>query len=287
MNIRSNIFCLALGLISLIVIPSTSYGQLSGSSYAKAKSTKQAHLVFNYVDIPGFVHKEKNGQFSGLSAEMMKDFVSFLKEKKGITATYKFSGKNATSFPGYLEEIKISKGAVFGISNTTITNERKKTYKFSTPYMSNMIVLMSHKDVPTMDNLADIKTKFAGMRAITTKHSTNEKLLKNIKKKYWPEMKIEYAETFWGAMDILEKDRKVFTTQDLAFYLDALDKKKPYKRHPAGDSPKEYYGIIMPINSDWTPVINEFLKSYTNSMRYKKVITENLGAHAIKFITKF
>ncbi len=269
-----------------ILLPILSWAQYSGSTYANAKSKKIANVTITYSYAPGFAYKGASGQTEGICVDIMNAYAAYMQKNEGIKINFKYISKNPNNFSGFLNDVKVSKGGVFGLSNTTITEARKASYNFSPPYITNMAILISHKSVRTLGegNMKEIATVFKGMSAVTVKNSTNEKNLKTIKKKYYPSLKIEYVNSFSDAMKVVEKDPTKFTNQDLAYYFEAMKKRSPLKRHPGGDMSKEEFGIIMPKSNDWSPSLEKFMKGYIGSTAYKKVVTKHLGSTAVKFM---
>jgi hypothetical protein len=63
--------------------------------------------------------------------------------------------------------------------------------------------------------------------------------------------------------------------------------KKNIKRHPAGDKTSEQFGFIMPMTSDWAPLVDEFFKAnggYLNSKEYKNILVKHLGEAGVKLL---
>lgn len=270
--------------VLIMAAGNVAYGQYSGDTYAAAKAKGNANWVFTYSNSPGFATKNASGQMTGICVDLMNEFKKYVEEKKGIKIAVKYQAKDATNFTLFLDEVKKSKGGVFGLSNTTITDARKKTYKFSPPYITNIGMILSNNAVPTLTKLEDISTKFAGKSAVTIKNSTNEKRLLEIKSKYYPKMRIEYVSSFSEIMDIIAKNPSKFTNIDFTYYFDAVKNRKPIKRHPGGDDPTEQFGIIMPLSNDWAPLLEEFMNAgFVGGMNYKKIISKNLGQGAMKF----
>ena len=61
----------------------------------------------------------------------------------------------------------------------------------------------------------------------------------------------------------------------------------PIKRHAVADTDIEYFGIVLPKNSDWTPVLTEFFEhdgGYLNSVRYKEILSKHLGHKILSLI---
>ena len=256
------------------------HAQLRGDTYASAKSSGSATWVLTYSEAPGFASVNK----SGITFDIMQAFEAWVEKTKNIDITVRYATTDAKNFTKFLEEVKNAKGGVFGLSNTTITAERKRMYNFSPPYITNVGMIISNSKVPTLNNLSDISSTFAGMTAVTVKNSTNEKRLLTLKNKYYPGMKITYVPSFQQAVAEVISDPKKFTNVDFTYYLDAVQNRKPIKRHPAGDDQTEEFGIIMPKSNDWSPLLAEFMTGFVNSTEYKKIIVNNLGQSAVKFI---
>ena len=123
---------------------------------------------------------------------------------------------------------------------------------------------------------------------IRPKGTTNEKRLIDLKNKYFANMKLAYASSSPETLNKVLADNSSFSYLDLAFYLDAVQRRKPLKRHPIGDQSSEKFGFTMPLNSDWQPMMEEFFASnggYTNSMAYKKILNKHLGDTGVKLLT--
>lgn len=272
-------------VISIFCMSLSAQAQLKGDTYASAKQKKSANVVYTYAEAPGFVSKDASGNVKGICVDLMNKFVDFVKTKHGISISVKYQAAKPDDFTYFLSEVKRANGGVFGLSNTTITEARKKEYNFSSPYITNIGMILSNKSVATMSKLSEIGTVFAGMTAVTVKNSTNEKYLLDVKAKYFPTMKIEYVSSFGIVSDKILSDSKKFANLDFTYYLDALKSNKAIKRHPGGDSSAEKFGIIMPRSNDWAPLLNEFMSSgFVGSVEYRKILADNLGSNALKFL---
>jgi len=258
----------------------------SGDSWAKAKAANQGTISLAYVETPSFVYKDNSGKLTGICVDVMNDFVKFVNESKGIKLTAAFVG-DGTAFKGMYDKVKSSSGGVFGLGNITITEERKKEIKFSPPFITNFAILITHNEVATLAKLEDLSTSFSKLTAYTAKGTLNEKRINELKQKYFPAMKITFTSTSQETLDKIIADPNGFAYLDLAFYLEAIQLHKSLKRHPIGDQTAEKFGFIMPTNSDWTPVLEEFFKAnggYTNSSQYKSILTKHLGETGVKLL---
>jgi putative glutamine transport system substrate-binding protein len=260
-----------------------SVAQLSGDTYATAKSSGKATWTLTYANAPGFAEISESGA-SGITVDIMTAFKKYVKETEGIDITFKYASAGANNFTKFLQDVKSSQGGVFGLSNTTITESRKANYRFSRAYITNIGMIVSHKDAPTLGSLSEIGSKFKGMTAVTVKNSTNARRLQALKSKHYPGLTIEYVPSFAQAINEVASDKNKFTDIDFTYFLDAVQSKMAVKRHPGGDDNTEQFGIIMPKSNDWAPLLDKFMRSYVGSMEYKKVIANNLGSSAMKYL---
>lgn len=257
-----------------------------GDTWAQVKATGQGTISLAYVETPSFVYKDNSGKLTGICVDITNEFVNWVNKTKGVKLQTKFVG-DGSNFRGMYDKVKASTGGVFGLGNITITEERKKEVKFSPPFITNFAILITQNNVTTLNKLEDISTTFSKLTAYTAKGTLNEKRILELKKKHFPAMKVVTLDTSPEVYEKVFTDPNAFSYLDLAFYLKAVSERKSVKRHPVGDMAAEQFGFIMPMNSDWTPLLEEFFKSgggYTNSTPYKNILTRHLGETGVKLL---
>lgn len=259
------------------------HSQIVSDSFQNSEVNKTANWIFLFYEAPGFASKNSDEKWKGVCVDIMSEFKKYVEVKYNIEITIK-EQLEYKDFSNFLEDTKSANGGVFGLSTTTITEERSQEFTFSPPYITNIGMLLSNDNVPTLLEIENIAEKFKGMTAVTVENSTNEKNLLEIKDKYFPELELEYVSSFEEAMNEVINDQNKFTNVDFTFYIEAIQNWKPIKRHPGGDDPTEQFGIIMPKSSDWAPILEEFMNSgFLQSDDYKSIITKNLGQQAMRF----
>ena len=100
-------------------------------------------------------------------------------------------------------------------------------------------------------------------------------------------MKITLTATSQETLEKITSGSDGFAYLDLAFYLEAVQQRKPMKRHPIGDKASEQFGFAMPSNSDWSPILDEFFKAnsgYLNTPEYKSILRKHLGETGMKLL---
>jgi len=135
--------------------------------------------------------------------------------------------------------------------------------------------------------MEDLPNTFEKLTAYTAKGTLNEKRINELKQRYYPSMKIALTATSQETLEKITSGADGFAYLDLAFYLEAVQQRKPVKRHPVGDKASEQFGFVMPLNSDWLPIIDEFFKAdggYRNSSEYKSILRKHLGETGMKLL---
>lgn len=270
-------------LISTVSLFAQGY---TGDTWAQVKAGGKGTISMAYVETPSFVYKDANGKLTGICVDIMEDFVQWTNDNKKVTLTSKFVG-DGSSFRGMYDKTKASVGGVFGLGNITITDERKKEVKFSPPFITNFAILVTQNSVTTLTKFEDLPTTFGKLTGYTAKGTLNEKRILELKQKYFPAMKIAYTATSQETLEKVMADPNGFAYLDLGFYLEAVTMKKSIKRHPVADKAAEQFGFVLPLNSDWYPVLEEFFNSgggYLNSAQYRKILVKHLGETGVKLL---
>lgn len=258
----------------------------SGDTWANVKASKAGTISLAYVETPSFVYKDKGGNLTGICVDIMNDFVKWVNTNKGVKLSSKFVG-DGSSFRGMYENTRNSTGGVVGMGNVTITEERKSEVKFSPPFITNFAFLVTQPSVPTLAKFEDMPKTFGNFSAYTAKGTLNEKRIQEVKNKYYPSLKINTVTTSQEVLEKLFADPKSFSYLDIAFYIEAVQLKKPIKRHPVGDKASEQFGFVLPLNSDWSPLFDEFFKAnggYLNSKEYKSILIKHFGESGVKLL---
>jgi ABC-type amino acid transport substrate-binding protein len=254
-----------------------------GESWSKVKEAGSGKLVVVYYEQPGLIFKADDGKIKGVCVDILSDFQKFVQAKHNKKITVEYAGREA-EFSNFLKVVQ-STPNILGVTNTSITPERKKIMQFTPPFMSTQLVLLTHKNAPALKNLADLPTVFAGFSAQVISGSTHVKYIENMKKQYYPALPISYAPSSETVIKNLSTNPKLFSILDFTEYIGVVRKKIPVKRQDVELGNPEQLGFIMSNQSDWEPLWKEFLtEDYRKSVRYKEIIAENLGSSFLSLV---
>lgn len=169
---KKNLSIVSIIMTSMLLL--SGCGSSSGKDSGDAAKSKKTLNILTYANWNPFEYLDK-GELVGFDVDLIK---AVAKE-----AGYECDVKNV----GWDEMFTQLKGntADAGISGITITDERKQTYDFSTPYFVSRqsMVVKNSSDIKSGD---DIKNKIIGVQNGSTGQEAVEKLLgknnENIKK---------------------------------------------------------------------------------------------------------
>lgn len=259
--------------------------RLVGDSWAKINQTKSGTIVLSYIDTPGLVYRDANGKLTGVCVDIIQQFVNYLKTAKGVKQlSIRVKGRS-DHFPIFMNNIKHGRGGVFGLGNITITPQRRKEFKFTPAFIYNVSVLLTHRKVPTLGSLKSMYYSFRHMKAYALRASTNAKAIERFKRLYYPNLRIIYLSSGVEILRKVASDPNSFTSLDFNYYASALQRGLPIKRHSVGDQKGgEEFGIIMPPNSDWGEVWQQFMSRFVRTSTYKKILIRYLGSGAYRLL---
>lgn len=270
-------------LIALSLVSLTLYGQAGGDSWAKVKSAGSGKLSILYYEQAGLVSKGPDGKVKGVCIDIIGDFQKFIETKYGKKITIEIVGEE-TDFPKFLSTIQKTDN-LLGVTNTSITEERKKVMKFTPQFMSNEVILLTNKNAPSIKSLSEIPVVFKGFKAQVISGSTHVPQVEMIKKKYYPELVIEHVPAGEVIIKNLSTDTKLFSVIDFTEYIGVIRKKIPVKKQDVKLGDSEPLGFIMSKQSDWDGPWKEFLtEEYRQSIRYKEIIANNLGSSFLSLV---
>jgi ABC-type amino acid transport substrate-binding protein len=265
-------------IIVFLAFSNVAFSQkFDGDSWSHVKTAGSGILTVVYSQQFGLIYKDKDGEVKGVCVDILSDFARFLKEHHGKSLTIKY----AAEIPAFSEFLATSQNTphILGVTNTTITDERKKVLKFSPAYMSNRQVMLTSNKAPSISSLKELPLKFKDFTAQVIAGSTHVNYVERIKTEYMPALKITLEANGPDIIKNLTTNPKAFTIIDFTEFVEVVHRKLPIKRQMVDVGVVEELGFIMSKHTDWDVPLKEFLtQDYRNSIGYRKIITENLGA---------
>jgi putative glutamine transport system substrate-binding protein len=253
-------------------------GPLAAKSFRQAREDGRARIIFFYVPSSGFAYRDREGNLTGVTVELLRDFASSVADTHGIQVEVAWVEEPRwADFYGYVRD---SEGGVFGIGNVTITEARRAELDFSPPYLNNIAVLVTNEQVPELASMEEIGEAFAGLTALPYPGTLHEARLNAIRERWLPGIPIRPVASNDELVSRLASEAGYFGYIDVYNYWRARQAGQPLRRHPVGDDSSETFGVILPHGSDWTPVLREFFQAeggYARSARFQELLRRHLG----------
>jgi ABC-type amino acid transport substrate-binding protein len=266
-------------LFAGVLCASACLGQkYTGDSWATVKA-KGGTLTIVYYEQPRLIYKDvATGKMKGVCADILDDFATFVQTKYGKKLEIKYAGKEQV-FPTFIS-ITQNTANILGVTNVTITEERKKILKFTPSFMNSPLVMLTHSEAPNITSVEDIGTVMKDYSAMVIAGSTHVKIAEKIKKENAPGLKITLVNSGTEVLKELSSGSKYFSILELSEYIDATRRQLPVKRQNITLGTPEELAFIMAKQTDWDQPWNEFMTlEYRKSVRYRKIIVDNLGSN--------
>jgi hypothetical protein len=268
----------AAGGLSVTPVSAQSPAADSAITWAHAERAGEATLRVLYVPAAGFAYTADGDSVTGVTAEIMRAFARWVSERHDVAVTLHFVEEQ--DWRVFYGRVRDAHGGVFGLGNVTITDERRQELSFSPPYLTNVAVLITHDSVNELNTLADMATTFSGLSALAFEGTLHEERLRFLRDAWIPHAPVEMAQS---NSEIIERvvAGGYFAYVDAYNFWRAQEQGAPLRRHAVGDDPAEEFGIIMPLNNDWAPLLEEFFArdgGYLNAPEYRRILEHHLGA---------
>ncbi len=152
------------------------------------------------------------------------------------------------------------------ISSVTITDERKKDFDFSIPYVNAGQIIVVRTETTGMEKLADFAGKTVAAQIGTTGAIEIDKV-KEVKMKVYDEIGLAFADLANGRIDAVVVDTPVAAN----YALQSADYKGKLKI-VGQPFTEEYYGVVVQKgNTKVLDLINKGLKAVIDSGEAKKI----------------
>ncbi len=275
--IKHSIF---LGIILLIISCSDrTDNQPAGDGWSEVSQQGKGAVTLAYVPSEGFSYYDENGNLTGVTIELVRDFVQFVYAEHGVELDLQY--RPIENFSEFYNQVMNAEGGVFGVANVTITENRKEEIGFSPPYLMNIATLITHQETEELESFDEIMQQFDSLTALAFEGTLHEERLVRLIEDYnLGEVPIEYAYSNDEIINKVSSENEYFAYVDIYNYWRAINDGAEITRHEIGDDSSEQFGVIMPKESDWIEVWEEFFESgdgYIQSDRYRTLLTEHLG----------
>ncbi len=269
---------LIITILAVSCQPAADDSETTNSRWSDVQQEGSGTITLAYVPSEGFSYYDDEENLTGVTIELFRDFAGFVNQNYDVNISINY--QPIENFSEFYEMVKASEGGVFGVANVTITENRKEELAFSPPYLTNIATLITHQDVGELDSRDDIERTFNGLDALAFEGTLHEERLRVIAGAALPDAEIHFAHSNDEIIERTAAENRYFAYVDIYNYWRAAERGVPVRRHAAADEASEQFGVIMPLESDWHEVMEEFFGhngGYVESDRYRQLLKEHLG----------
>jgi signal transduction histidine kinase len=254
-------------------------------TWPTAKDLKAATITMYWYESKPFIYYGENGKVQGIELNIMEGFGKYLKDHYEIDL--KVNWVESKSFTDTYQRIATAKvEGTFGASAFSITEDRKSQLSFSPPYMADITVLVSSKNVPVAKSQGEFLVKFSKLTAITIQGTTYEKDLFKLREDLGIQFKINYIPSFDNILHTIEKTDNAFGFIDLPVYMMMFNENPSInvQRQNLFPIKREGYSIIYPLGGSWGAPLDEYFRSDEFANSIKKIVPKYLDRDVYQFI---
>ena len=265
---------LFLYLILFMLLPQA-HGQSKSNRWSEVKENGSGTLVIAYSENSPFIYNDAQGNLAGIEYEIMEEFVRFLDEKYGVTLHLKY--EHLYDFASLIDTLKNSLRPLLGMASISSLEERKKDFKLSEPYMPDIEIIISSRVFSSISSLSEFADMVRNNRAITVTNSTFERDILDLKKDYFPEIKVEYVRHVDFLIDAISNADDAWGYVSLPNYLAYYKSGKDISRQRFFMVENPGLSLATTLTSDWDTVLNEFIEDRRFKPLLDQLIEEHLG----------
>lgn len=249
---------------------------LAGPAFEEALASGRAAPVFVYVPAPGFAYRQ-DGRLTGVTVELLRDFAAFLRAQHGLEVAPCWLAQ--PDWRAFYAQVRDGRGGVFGVGNVTITQARRGELAFSPPYLRNIAVLVSHRDIAELGAMDEIADAFAGLTALEFTGTLHAQRIQALVTAWLPGLRREGVDSNEMLVRRIAEGGR-FGYMDAYNYWRAVDAGLPLRRHEVADEGAETFGVILPLDGGWQAAIDAFFAAdggYASGERFRGHLRAHLG----------
>ena len=270
----------------LLFVAGVSYAN-NPSEWHQVKKEGKGEITVYWYDSNPFVFVDEGSQLKGIEYDIVAGFVDYLKERYGVSVKAKWI-RSAAFLDAFNEVKNTSVDGVFGVSAFSITTAREKDVAFSHSYMADMAVLVTSRNIPVANNEETFRKTLSKLTAITIAGTAYEKELLALRNDQNVDFAMEYIASSDNILKTIAARENAFGYIDLPIYLTNL-KDMPNShvvRQSAFPVKRKGYGIILPKESSWLIILNEYLTSTFFHATLKEILGRYLQQDVYQVIMR-
>lgn len=244
-------------------------------SWASIQKNKGGTITALWYDIDPYIFEDDDGKLQGVEYELMESFAAWISKTYGYEVAIQWS--DAKSFDGIYNQIRGASGSgLFGWSFFSITPERKREVQFTPPYMPDINVLVTNDLMPLFTNEAAFRDTIPYLHGYTMRYTAMEQDMDTLTRGYTIPISRKYDD--YQILERIAEEKDAFGYVPLTVYVVSLQKGIKVKRQHLFATERPGLAGILPLNSDWQPVVDEYFQSFECKRLVSSLLSKYLGS---------
>lgn len=238
------------------------------SDWNEVVRSGQGKLVVYWYENKPIFFKDSNGQLKGIEYEIIQNFSKFVLDSFNVKLSIRWV--ELTTFKDVYNSIKSeSRNQYLGAARISITEPRRKEVSFTHPYMADISVLVTSKDLPIAKTKKELIEILSSAKAVTMKGTSLESDLHQLESENDISFHTEYRSLGSEVFSTISSEQKSFGYVSLLTYLFNFNlTNSNLNRQNFLLSLHEGYSFAYPKNSTWEAAYTAYFTSpfFENSM---------------------
>lgn len=270
-------------------LPGHGQSHSPGQSWQEVKAKKKGAITVYWYESRPFIYTDVRNRMTGIEYEILEGFKRYLNDTyyTDVQLNWK-EAKNFGDTYGLIRD-KPDEDGIFGVSAFSITPERENEVAFAPPYMTDITVLITSKNVPIVKSAEDFNSVFSRLTCITIRETTYEHDLLKLRDAAKLSFPVTYIPSSQNILRSVAARDDAFGYIDLPVYLMMFYEDPSIKVNRQNLFPikRAGYSIILPRNSDWITPLREYFENVDFKPSLGKIIGHYMDKELYRFIENF
>lgn len=232
---------------------------LRADSWAQVQRQGTGTVTALWNGVDPFIFRGKTGQLAGVEYEVMEAFRAWLGRRYGVRLTVDWL--EVPRFEDVLPYVTTTRQpGVFGWAYFSITDERRRSVRFTAPYMPDLNVLVTNSRVPDFPTNATLENRLRNGEAYTMRNTTMADDVAQLRRRLGG-VPLRVMENDYDILQQISRQPNAFGYLPLSLYIVALQNGLNVKRQPLLMTRREGFAGIFPLRSDWAGPVDEYFNS--------------------------
>ena len=226
-----------------------------------------------YYEAEPFIYKNDIGELKGIEKDIMESFFRFLEKKYKVKIFRNWVKIN--DFDSLFHQVKDDENG-FGISLISKTKKRESYVAFSSAYMPDVSVLISHISLPFLRDTSELKS-IRNFEAATIGNTTYQEDLLALSQSYDLNLKLLNVLSEGDIVRLVSVNKDMVGYVGLPFYVIEIGKGNLVKRQGNFQIKRDGYRFIFNKDASWDEPVKKYFESYLYKAEADNIIRQYLG----------